>query len=142
MSAAKRGDAVKVHYTGKLDDGTVFDSSEGREPLDFVLGEGQVIAGFDTAVDGMAAGDTKTVKIPADEAYGAHNPELIHKVGRDRIPNEIELEVGGQLQVEGQDGRAFAVTISDMNDEEVTLDANHPLAGQDLTFDLELVSAG
>ena len=142
MASAKKGDTVKVHYTGKLDDGSVFDSSRERdEPLEFKIGEGEVIPGFEEAVEGMSAGDEKTVTIPADQAHGDYNPQLVHEVDRGQIPESIPLEVGGQLQVQGQDGRAFVVTVAEVNDDSVKLDANHPLAGKDLTFELELVSA-
>jgi FKBP-type peptidyl-prolyl cis-trans isomerase 2 len=140
MPEAKKGDSVKIHYTGKFDDGEIFDSSKGREPLEFTLGSGQVIPGFDTAVEGMQTDEEKTIRIPAAEAYGEINPNLVHEVERAQIPDDIPLEVGGQLQVQGQDGQAFSVTVVALDDTKAKLDANHPLAGKDLTFELQLVS--
>ena len=142
MSAAKSGDTVKVHYTGTLNDGSQFDSSQGREPLEFTLGEGQVIPGFDEAVSGMAIGDSKTVTIPFGEAYGARSEEMIQLVPREAIPDDIELELGLVLSAQGPDGHTLTFTVVEIGDEQVTVDGNHPLAGQDLTFALELVSIG
>lgn len=139
MTDAKAGDTVRIHYTGTLSDGSTFDSSAGREPLEFTLGSGQVIPGFDAAVTGMAVGETKTVDIPSDQAYGAHNPDGKQAIPREMIPDDIELELGTRLQVQTPDGRPVAVTVTELNDTEVVLDANHPLAGQDLTFEIELV---
>jgi len=139
MSKAESGNTVKVHYTGKLDDGAVFDSSEGREPLEFSLGKQQVIPGFENAVIGMATGEKKTITIPSDEAYGAHRPDLVVDVQKDQVPPDITPEPGLQLQLRQQDGTAINVTITDVSDATITLDANHPLAGQDLTFEIELV---
>ena len=139
MSKAETGNTVKVHYTGRLDDDTQFDSSAGRDPLEFTLGTGQVIPGFEEAVTGMSIGDSKTVTIPADQAYGPHHADLILVVERSQIPAHINPEVGQQLEIHQQDGRAAAVVITEVTDESVSLDANHPLAGQDLIFDLELV---
>ncbi len=141
MSEVNKGDKVKVHYTGKLDDGTVFDSSENREPLEFTIGENQVIPGFENAVEGMSPGDEKTITIPAAEAYGEHNPALIQQVDRQQIPDDVPLQIGQQLQVQSQDGQPFVVTVTELEEASVTLDANHPLAGQNLTFELQLVSA-
>lgn len=138
MESAKAGDRVRVHYTGTLEDGTVFDSSEGREPLEFTLGSGQVIPGFDEAVSGMNPGDERTVTIPAAEAYGTRRDELVMEVERTRLPEDLEPEVGQQLQL-SQEGQAFVVRVSDVTSESITLDANHPLAGEDLTFRLQLV---
>ena len=140
MSKAKSGDAVKIHYKGSLDDGTVFDSSEGREPLSFTLGGGQVIPGFDDAVSGMAVGESKTVNIPADKAYGQRNEEMIIEAPRDQVPPEINPEVGQQLQMGGPNGETVVVMIVEITDEHIKLDANPPLAGKDLNFDIELVS--
>lgn len=137
MTQAKNGDTVMVHYTGTLDDGTQFDSSVGGEPLEVTLGEGGVIPGFEQALEGMAVGDKKTVNIPVEEAYGEAHSELVQEIPRDQIPAEIELEVGIQLQAEGPQG-PFVVTVTDVADETVTLDGNHPLAGKALNFDLEL----
>ena len=140
MSKAKEGDTVKVHYKGTLEDGSVFDSSEGREPLEFTVGGGHVIKGFDVAVDGMVAGDKKTVNIPIDEAYGARDENLIIVLKRDQLPQDIEYSVGVHLQLQSPEGRIFNVLVKSFTDEEVTLDSNHPLAGEALTFDIELVS--
>jgi peptidylprolyl isomerase len=141
MQAANTGDLVRVHYTGKLDDGSVFDSSTGRDPLQFRLGGGEVIPGFEQAVTGMAPGEERRVTIPADEAYGERREELVLVVSREELPAELEPEVGQQLQM-SQDGQDFVVTISDVTDQDVVLDANHPLAGEDLTFELQLVDIG
>ena len=138
MSHAKPGDTVRLHYTGTLDDGSEFDSSRGREPLEFTLGAGQVIPGFDEAVSGMRVGERKTVTIPADQAYGVRQEELILAVPRAQVPPHIALEVGQELQL-SQEGHAFQVTVREVTDEQVVLDGNHPLAGEALTFALELV---
>jgi peptidylprolyl isomerase len=139
MAKVKSGDTVRVDYTGTFDDGTVFDSSAEREPLQFIVGSGQVIAGFDRAVIDMEPGDKKTVNIPANEAYGSHSEELVAEVGRDRLPEGLELEIGQQLQLGLADGEQAVVMIVDVTENTVTLDANHPMAGLDLTFELELV---
>jgi peptidylprolyl isomerase len=139
MTQANSGDTVRVHYTGTLSNGEQFDSSEGREPLEFTLGSGQVIAGFDDALTGMTVGENKTVTIPAAEAYGEHNAELLHKVPREQMPAEIELETGMELGAQDQAGNPINFVVVEFDDATVTLDANHPLAGQDLTFALELV---
>jgi peptidylprolyl isomerase len=139
MTQAKAGDTVAIHYTGTLADGSQFDSSEGRDPLRFTLGSGQIIAGLDAAITGMSQGDKKSVTIAAAEAYGDHRPEAVQAVPRAQIPAEIPLEVGGGLQVQTPDGQTIPVTVASVTDEEVTLDANHPLAGKDLTFAVELV---
>jgi FKBP-type peptidyl-prolyl cis-trans isomerase 2 len=140
MSAAKAGDTVKVHYTGTLNDGSQFDSSQGGEPLEFTLGSGQLISGFDTAVDGMTVGESKTVTIPSEQAYGAHNPEMMQQVPRSAMPSDLELETGMILTASGQDGQSLNFKVVEFDEEKVSVDGNHPLAGQDLTFDLELVS--
>ena len=139
MSTPQPGQTVKVHYTGTLEDGTQFDSSDGRDPLEFTLGEGQVIPGFEQALAEMAVGETKTVQIPADQAYGEHQPELVQEVDRAQIPDEIELAVGVQLQAQGPDGQVFRLVVTELAEASVTLDGNHPLAGKALTFELELV---
>jgi peptidylprolyl isomerase len=139
MTQAKSGDTVRIHYTGTLQDGSVFDSSEGRDPLEFQLGSGQVIPGFDDGVTGMAAGDKKTIEIPCDQAYGAINPAAMQDVPRAEIPDHIPLDLGTQLQVQAGNGQTMMVVVANVTDETVTLDANHPLAGKDLTFALELV---
>ena len=141
MPQAKAGDTVRIHYTGTLQDGTVFDSSQGREPLEFTLGAGQVIPGFDAAVSGMEVGARRTVTIPADEAYGPRRDDMILAIPRDQVPPGINPEVGEQLQV-GQGQERFLVTVAEVNEREVVLDGNHPLAGEDLTFALELVGIG
>lgn len=140
MSQAKSGDTVKIHYTGTLDDGTEFDSSKGREPLEFELGSGQVIPGFDQAVDGMAVGDRKTVAIPAAEAYGERQDDMVQDVPRSALPPEMEPEVGMALGARSQDGAEMRLTVTAVGEETITVDGNHPLAGKDLNFDLELVS--
>lgn len=140
MTQARSGDTVRIHYTGTLDDGTCFDSSEGREPLEFALGSGQVIPGFDRAVDGMNVGDKVTVKIEAEEAYGPHHEQLVQQVPRTALPDHIEPEVGMQLQGQSPDGNVVAFRVTDVDDDSITVDANHPLAGQALTFAIELVS--
>lgn len=139
MAEAKKGDNVKVHYTGKLDDGTVFDSSQGKEPLEFQVGSGNVIPGFENAVVGMSEGETRTTRIPADEAYGPYQEENVITVSRDEFPPELDPQVGEQLQVKQGDGQSYVVRVKQVSDNDVTLDANHPLAGQALTFDIELV---
>ncbi|MDJ0794043.1 MAG: peptidylprolyl isomerase [Woeseiaceae bacterium] len=139
MTQAKSGDTVRIHYTGTLDDGTQFDSSAGRDPLEFALGGGQVIPGFDNAVDGMAVGDSKTVTIPPEEAYGQRHEQLVQQVSRGALPEEIEPAVGMQLQSQSPEGQVMMLVVTEVEDESITVDANHPLAGQALTFDIELV---
>ena len=139
MTQAKSGDTVRIHYTGTLQDGSVFDSSEGRDPLEFQLGSGQVIPGFDDGVTGMTVGEKKTIEIPCDQAYGAINPQAMQDVPRAEIPDHIPLDLGTQLQVQAGNGQTMMVTVANVTEDTVTLDANHPLAGKDLTFALELV---
>jgi len=139
MSQAKSGDTVKIHYTGTLDDGTQFDSSAGREPLEFSLGSGQVIAGFDNAVDGMSVGDSKTVTIPPAEAYGERHDQLVQQVPSSSLPDDMKPEVGMQLQSQSPDGQVMNLVVSEVSEESITVDANHPLAGLALTFAIELV---
>ena len=139
MSQAKSGDTVKVHYTGTLNNGQVFDSSKGREPLQFTLGTGMVIPGFDAAVTDLSPGETVMATIPNAEAYGPYQKEMVAEIEKENIPADFELEVGQRLQMQVPSGEAMAVTITDIKGEVVTLDGNHPLAGQDLTFELELV---
>ena len=139
MAQAKKGDQVSVHYTGRLDDGTVFDSSDQGEPLVFVLGTSQVIPGFENAIVGMNIGDSKTIRIAAGDAYGSRHDELVMNVDRGQIPPELEIEVGQRLQMEKPDGETLRVTVTSVNEDMVTLDGNHPLAGEDLTFDITLV---
>ncbi len=138
MRQAAIGDTVQVHYTGTLDDGSQFDSSAGRDPLEVTLGQSQVIPGFENALIGMIEGESKSVTLAAEEAYGPHHNELIHTVGRDQIPAEIELEVGSELAASDAEGRQTRLVVVDLSDENVTLDANHPLAGKALTFELQL----
>jgi FKBP-type peptidyl-prolyl cis-trans isomerase 2 len=140
MSIAKVGDQVAVHYTGKHSDGSIFDSSEGKTPLEFQIGSGMVIKGFDDGVTGMSIGDKKTIVIPAVEAYGEHSPENTVSIERTQIPTHIELALGASLNMHQDEGQVVEVLITDISETHVTLDANHPLAGKDLTFDLELVS--
>ena len=139
MSKAKSGDTVQVHYTGKLDDGTEFESSEGHQPLEFALGEGKVMPGIENAVEGMAVGDSKSVKVEPEEAYGRRHEQLVQEVPRAQLPDNMKPEVGMQLQAEGQDGKPIRLVVTDVSNEVVTVDANHPLAGHSLNFDLELV---
>jgi peptidylprolyl isomerase len=142
MKQAAKGNNIKVHYTGKLDDGTVFDSSREREPLEFTLGNGQLIKGFEDAVDGMSAGEAKTFTIPSEETYGTRREDLVLKVGKDQFPQGIDPVVGNNIHLRQPDGGVLNVTITDVSDESVTLDANHPLAGKDLTFEVEVVEVG
>lgn len=139
MQQAKKGDKVKVHYHGKLTNGNTFDSSEGREPLEFEIGGGMVIAGFDDGVTGMSIGEKKTVNIPADQAYGPKQEEMIMEFPKDRFPVDMVLEVGQQLNMNNGSGQNFPVVIVEIKEEVVILDANHPLAGEELVFDLEMV---
>ena len=140
MTQAKTGDTVRIHYTGTLTDGSTFDSSDGRDPLEFVVGSGQIIPGLDTAIPGMSVGDKKTVEVAADDAYGQANPAAMQAVPRSEIPAEIPLEIGTQLQVQTPTGQVMPVTVVAVSETEVTLDANHPLAGKDLTFAIELIA--
>ncbi|MEQ8734475.1 MAG: peptidylprolyl isomerase [Rhodospirillaceae bacterium] len=140
MTTAKTGDSVTFHYTGTLSDGTEFDSSIGGDPMGANLGEGQLIPGFESALVGMAAGDSKTVTLPADEAYGERNADLVQTLDREMFPeNGAHVDVGQTYEMMTQSGQPMPVTVTAVEDAEVTIDANHPLAGQDLTFDLELV---
>ena len=139
MAQVKSGDTVKVHYHGRLTDGTTFDSSEGRDPLEFEVGSGNVIAGFDDGVTGMSVGDKKTINIPVDQAYGPKQDDLLMEFPSDRFPEDMVPEVGMQLNMSNGAGQNFPVIIRDVREGSVILDANHPLAGEDLTFDLELV---
>ncbi len=139
MTQAKLGDNVSIHYTGKLEDGTVFDSSRDRDPLQFSLGGGQVIPGFEAAVVGMTPGDSKTEVVDAEAAYGPHRDEMVMVVERTQIPEDIPLDIGVQLQLRGPQGQLLPVLVTELSDAEVTLDANHPLAGETLFFDIELL---
>lgn len=140
--AAQQGDEVTVEYTGKLDDGTVFDSSEDREPLTFTLGDENVIPGFENAVVGMEPGESTTATIPPEEAYGPRSDDRVFAVERDALPEQLDPDVGDRLEVQDRAGQTFPATVVDLDDATVTLDANHPLAGEELTFDIELVSVG
>ena len=139
MGEAKQGDTVKVHYRGSLQDGTVFDTSRGRPPLEFTIGEGEVIPGFEAAVVGMEPGDSKTVTVEPPEGYGERSRDLMVDVERARFPADMEVEVGRQIQIQQADGSPRVATIARVDQGSVTLDVNHPLAGKDLTFDIELV---
>ncbi len=139
MTQVKTGDTVRIHYTGTLSDGTTFDSSTGRDPLEFTVGSGQIIPGLDKAIPGMEPGDKKTVEIAPEEAYGPVHAEARQAVPRQEIPDDIPLDLGTQLQVQTPNGQTMNVTVAEVSDTEVTLDANHPLAGKDLTFAIELV---
>ncbi len=139
MAKAKQGDTVKVHYTGTLGDGSQFDSSRDREPLEFVIGQGMVIPGFDNAVDGLEIGESVSVAIPCVEAYGEYNDDLTGTIERDRLPQDLSPEVGMVLQLSAEDGQTLQVMVTEMDDESISVDGNHPLAGKDLNFDIELV---
>lgn len=138
--AIKNGDKIKVNYTGMFDDGNVFDSSEGKEPLEFVVGSGQLIKGFDTAVIGMEVGQEKKIKIRPVEAYGDINPELIQKIPRDKIPKEYDLNPGMVVGIGTPDGHQIPAKITEVNDQFVSIDLNHPLAGKTLNFNIKIVS--
>ena len=139
MQQVQSGDTVKVHYHGRLTDGTTFDSSEGREPLEFQVGSGMVIAGFDNGVVGMIVGDKKTLHIAVEEAYGPKNPEMVIEFPRDQVPADMPLEKGMRLNLNNSQGQVVPVVITEILEAAIMLDANHPLAGEDLVFDIELV---
>lgn len=139
MSKVKDGDTVKVHYTGKLDNGEVFDTSREQEPFEFKLGDQAVIPGFEKGVVGMGVGDSKTIEISPDDAYGAKKEELVVEVQKSELPEDITPSVGQRLQIRQEDGSPIVVTITDMDEDNITLDANHPLAGYTLFFDVELI---
>ena len=138
MAEAKRGDTVRVHYKGTLNDGKVFDSSEGTGPIEFTVGSGQLIPGFEAAVEGMKAGEARRITIPAEEAYGERSEERLLTIEKSQLPEDLEPAVGQQLQM-SQGGQTFRVAIAEVADDAVVVDANHPLAGRDLTFELKLV---
>jgi len=140
MATARSGDTVRVHYTGRLDDGTVFDSSREREPLEFTVGSGQVITGFDRAVEGMEVGEGREARIEADDAYGARRDDLVLDLPREQVPEDMEIVPGMRLELRQPDGQAVPVTVAEVGEQSVTLDANHPLAGEPLIFELELVA--
>ncbi|MFP4350383.1 MAG: FKBP-type peptidyl-prolyl cis-trans isomerase [Thermodesulfobacteriota bacterium] len=139
MTQANKGDTVRVHFTGRLEDGTEFGKTKEDEPLEFTIGQGQVIPGFEQSTVGMEPGEKKTVELEPDQAFGEKRPELISKVERSVVPEHIDLNLGSQLQVTSADGNPVQVTVTELTDEHVTLDANPPLAGLPLTFDIELV---
>lgn len=139
MQAVKNGDTIRVHYHGRLINGTTFDSSEGRAPLEFQVGAGMVIKGFDNGVLDMEVGDKKTIHIPVDQAYGPKSPEYIMDFPKENIPADLNPEVGMELQMSNPEGHVMPVKVIAVNTDSITLDANHPLAGEDLMFDLELV---
>jgi peptidylprolyl isomerase len=139
MAQAKNGDTVTVHYTGKLEDGMVFDSSANRDPLQFTLGEGLLIPGFEQAVLGMSPGESKTAEVSADQAYGPHREEMVVEIDLQEFPPHLQPEVGQQLQIPQSDGRVAQLAVIAVSEQKVTLDANHPLAGRDLTFDIRLL---
>ncbi len=139
MSTAKQGDTVQVHYTGSLEGGTVFDSSSGRDPLSFTIGSGQVIPGFEEAIIGMSLNEKKNVTIPVGKAYGPRNEELVMTVPTNQVPPDIEPEVGQKLQMQGPGNTPVVVEVTEVTEEHIKLDANPPLAGKDLIFDIELV---
>ena len=139
MAPAQNGNKVRVHYTGKLDDGTVFDSSQGGDPLEFTIGQGQTLPGFEHGVIGMERDESKTVHIPSEQAYGSHRPEGVMELDRSEIAPDMHLEVGMRLQATNASGRPVDMMVVTIDGDKVTMDANHPLAGKDLTFDIELV---
>lgn len=142
MQQAKKGDLVKVHYTGRLVDGSQFDSSAGREPLEFTVGAGQMIKGFDTGVEGMTIGEKKSISVAPEEGYGLRNEEAIIEFPTEQIPADMKLEEGMQLTLQDQDGRPVPVVVTEIREKVVILDANHFLAGKELIFDVELVAIG
>src|SRR6056297_4260830 len=139
MTQAKEGDTVKIHYTGKFDDGTVFDSSSEKEPLEFVIGDGQVIPGVEEAVIGMNPEEDKTVVIPPEKAYEEYHDDMVVEVDKTKFPEHIQPELGLELELKQEDGNSIFVIVTNVSDNEVTLDANHPLAGKDLTFEIQLM---
>jgi peptidylprolyl isomerase len=140
MKETKRGDTVKVHYNGTLEDGTVFDSTSGKEPIEFTLGEGEVIPGFEQAVEGMSEGGKRSIALSPEEAFGPYNDELVMEVPRSQLPDHIEPQVGMALQARAQDGSVTRVEVTNVGEDTVTLDGNHPLAGKPVSFDIELVA--
>lgn len=139
MAQAKQGDTVKIHYTGKLEDGSVFDTSIDRDPLQFTIGENQVIPGFEKGVTGMEINESKTITIPMDEAYGPHREEMVLNIPRDQFPPDIEPKIGQQLQLSQADGKTMIAIVTQLSESNVTTDANHPLAGETLIFDIQLI---
>ncbi len=139
MPQAKRGDTVRVHYSGKLEDGTVFDSSTSREPLEFTIGSGEVIPGVEQAVAGMEPGQTKSAEVPPEQGYGPHRDEMVAVIDRLRLPEDLDPAVGQRLSVQREDGGHLQVRVTDVSDRTITIDGNHELAGRNLHFDLQLV---
>src|SRR5919202_4212535 len=139
MPQAKNGDNVKVHYIGRLDDGTVFDSSAGREPLEFKVGSGEVIPGFEQAVVGMQPGETRSTLIRADDAYGPYHEEMVALIPREQLPPDFDVQVGEQIGLQDENGNRVLATVVDVSEAGITIDGNHPLAGEDLQFDIQLV---
>lgn len=139
MPEVKQGDTVKVHYTGKLDDGSIFDTSADREPLEFTVGAGAVIPGFEAAVIGLQPGESRETTIDTNNAYGPRSADLVTEVKREQLPPDLEVAIGQQLQVSLENGQTTVVLVTDVTDASITIDANHPLAGQALTFSIELV---
>jgi len=139
MTQAKSGDTVKVAYTGRLNDGSVFDTTENRQPLEFMLGQDRLIRGFQEAVLGMCPGDSKTVKLPPEEAYGPRRDDLVVDIDRSNVPQDLNPQVGQRLELQQQNGPPVGATVTQVNDSSVTVDANHPLAGQELTFEIALL---
>jgi len=139
MAEAQEGSKVKIHYTGKYEDGTVFDSSREREPLEFTIGDESTIQGFEEAVTGMSPGETKDISLDPEKAFGEYHEQMVQKVERNQLPDDVELEVGIVLEVTSPEGETYMVRVVEMDDESVTLDGNHPLAGETLSFDIELV---
>ncbi len=139
MAQAKQGDTVQLHYMGKLPDGTIFDSSRERCPLQFTIGEGKVIVGFERAVIGMNIGESKTARVPMEQAYGPHRDDLVVTMDRGKLPPGVNPKIGQRLEMTQVDDQTSLVTVTDATDTTLTLDANHPLAGKELTFDIELV---
>jgi peptidylprolyl isomerase len=138
MVVAKKGDTVKVHYTGRLENGEIFDSSEGKKPLNFIIGQREVIKGFDEAVEGMIVGEEKTVTIEPEKGYGKSKEELIQKVERSEMPEGLDYRVGNQIEITREDGSLFYVMVKEITDTDVSLDANHPLAGKRLVFEIRM----
>lgn len=139
MTKAKEGDTVRIHYSGKLTDGTEFDSSEGGAPLEFEIGSGQIIPGLEQQIVGMEPGETNKVTVAAEDAYGPHHPEHVQDIPKESLPADLDVEVGSRLQATTSDGRQVPLTVVEVGDAHIKVDANHPLAGQDLVFDVELV---
>lgn len=139
MEGIREGDQVQVHYTGKLQSGEVFDSSQGREPLNLTIGEGKIIPGFEQALLGMQTGEKKSFDLTPDQAFGERRDELVHVIQKEQIPSDVKLEIGMQLALEGQQKEPVPAQVVDISESTVTLDTNHPLAGKDITFEVDVV---